>query len=132
MANEQVRDSFLSAVLLTSVQNSAMLSDRRNPVAKYDEVGEWVQSSNKTLVALSGKEVEVSLVQNGDSIRSDEATEVLRGLISLREDLNDLLPMNERGSVLDLICETQNSVINVLVQIEPMNAWDFRIQHHAY
>eukprot|EP00961_Rhodomonas_salina_P215495 2910891-Rhodomonas_salina.1 len=99
-------------------------------VVNVGSIKESTCSSNKTLAA--GKEVEVSLVQNWDSTRSDEATEVLHCLSLLSKDLIDLLPMNECSSVLDVICETQNSVINVEVQIEQQNTWDLRIQHHAY
>eukprot|EP00961_Rhodomonas_salina_P281773 3807634-Rhodomonas_salina.1 len=133
MANSTLRNSLLSAILGTSVNKSTMLSDRLHPVARYDRFARWVKDPKvrRCLDKLADGRHKV-VVQNSKANSTSEAYSLIfKQLADLKDDLDELLPMDERGSVLDLVCDTEHGIIHAEVQVQPQNSWDLRIMHYA-
>mmetsp|Transcript_72061 Transcript_72061/g.150565 ORF Transcript_72061/g.150565 Transcript_72061/m.150565 type:complete len:120 (+) Transcript_72061:250-609(+) len=72
------------------------------------------------------------LVQNtltGKALPAGKA--ILKKLAQLSNSLKSVLPVDERGSLLDIVCESDFGIFNVEVQVLPQDCWDMRILHHV-
>mmetsp|Transcript_33131 Transcript_33131/g.67305 ORF Transcript_33131/g.67305 Transcript_33131/m.67305 type:complete len:220 (+) Transcript_33131:203-862(+) len=56
---------------------------------------------------------------------------ILKRLGELSGKLEAMLPTNERGSVMDVVCTSDLGIYNVEVQVVPQDCWDIRILHHV-
>ncbi|RZI45230.1 hypothetical protein [Candidatus Finniella inopinata] len=71
-------------------------------------------------------------IKNLKTNRSLPSLEKFLGELALHyRQLLHAIPQAERNTQLDLVCETQDGLVNIEVQVEPQNFWDIRILSHV-
>lgn len=133
MNKEQLRNSFLSAVLGQKVSNSKQLDSSLNPIKEYAHLRQIINTDGieevMREVTSQAKEFQVINVQTKKRWPTLE-----RFWVELARHYDQLLlsfPTPERNTQLDLVCETDDGVVNVELQVEAQDFWDIRILAHV-
>ncbi len=133
MNKEKLRNSFLSAVLGQKVGASDQLDSALNPLKEYTHLRQIINTEGiedvMREVTLQAKEFQVINVDTQRRWRTLE-----RFWVQLARHYDQLLlafPDPERNTQLNLICETEDGLVNVELQVEPQDFWDIRILAHV-
>ena len=133
MNQEKLRNSFLSAVLGQEVSDSEQLDSSLNPLKEYAQLRKIINADGieemMQEVTSQAKEFHVINVET-----KRRWTTLERFWVELARHYDQLLlafPDPERNTQLDLVCKTEDGLINVEVQVEPQDFWDIRILAHV-
>jgi predicted transposase/invertase (TIGR01784 family) len=133
MHNDNVRNSFLSAVLGQTVEESELLDLSLNPIREYKALRDVINGEG--IIDLM-KEVAEGRTQF--QVRNTKTkhnwSSLQKFLIEIATHYHQLiqaLPSSERNTQLDLLCRTDDGLINVEIQVEPQDFWDIRILSHV-
>ena len=133
MHQENLRNSFLSAVLGEPVSQSEILDASLNPIKEFEQLRKVVnERSIRNLmkeISLNNKIAEVTNSKTKRPLRSLD--KFLRQLSLHYQHLLHALPLPERNTELDICCKTKDGLVNIEVQVEPQNFWDIRILSHV-
>ena len=133
MQKENLRNSFLGAILGQPVVHSKILDTSLNPIKEFESLRKVI---NKRGIADLMEEISSGKkdpqITNAISNRRLPALEAFVGELALHyHQLLHALPGAERNTQLDVACETKDEVVNFEVQVEPQNFWDIRILSHV-
>ena len=133
MQKENLRNSFLGAVLGQPVLHSKILDTSLNPIKKFESLRKVI---NKRGIGKLMKEISSSKKQpeitNVITSKRLHGLEAFVGELALHyHQLLHAIPGSERNTQLDVVCETKDELINIEVQVEPQSFWDIRILSHV-
>eukprot|EP00961_Rhodomonas_salina_P302195 3940747-Rhodomonas_salina.1 len=131
MINAEVRNSFLSSVCRDNVVASELISQSLNPIAHYNELAQFVNESQFKDFFKNMPDYDIEVRNRTTNRPLPAGKEILHKLGDLKEDLQTMLPTDERGSVMDIVCTSDLGIYNVEVQVVPQDCWDIRILHHV-
>jgi len=130
---ENLRNSFLGAVLGQTVLHSKILDTSLNPIKKF--------VSLRNVINRRGIEDLMKKISSGENQPQITNNITKRSLPRLQAFVGDLalhyhqllnaIPGAERNTQLDVVCETKDELVNIEVQVEPQNFWDIRILSHV-
>ena len=133
MQKENLRNSFLGAVLGQPVGHSKILDSSLNPIKEFESLRKLINKSG-----IGDLMKEISTGEKQPKITNVKTKRPLPGLEAFVGDLalhyHQLLyaiPGAERNTQLDVVCETKDGIVNIEVQVEPQNFWDIRILSHV-
>ena len=137
---ENLRNSFLGAVLGQTVLHSKILDTSLNPIKKFVSlrnvinrrgIGHLMKKISFFLGDLMKGENQPQITNNITK-RSLPRLEAFVGDLALHyHQLLNAIPGAERNTQLDIVCETKDELVNIEVQVEPQNFWDIRILSHV-
>ena len=133
MHKENLRNSFLGAVLGQPVLHSKILDTSLNPIKKFESLRKVINRREiRDLMEKISSGEKQPKITNIITQRSLPVLEAFVGEIALHyHQLLNAIPRAERNTQLDVVCETKDGLVNIEVQVEPQNFWDIRILSHV-
>lgn len=136
VSDSEIRNSLLSGLLGERIISSTILSGALDPVghdSEYTELVEYMKSPKAENVCdlIRNKKLKFKLFNE----ESNGSPRLLKkhfedAFLFVHEYLKGLSIEKGRGTVLDLICETEKEKINVEIQVRPQAYWDIRFLSH--
>ena len=133
MYKENLRNSFLGAVLGKPVYSSEILDPSLNPIKEFESLRRVINSRRTVdlMKAISSGEKQPTVINKATNRPLHSLEVFLRDLSLGYQQLLRAIPSAERNTQLDIICQTEDGLINIEVQVEPQNFWDIRILSHV-
>jgi hypothetical protein len=133
MNKEQLRNSFLSAVLGQKVSGSNQLDSSLNPLKEFANLRQIINAEGieDVMREVTSQAKEFQVVNVGTKRRWPTLERFWVQLARHYDQLLLAFPDPERNTQLDLICETEDGLVNVELQVEAQDFWDIRILAHV-
>ena len=130
---ENLRNSFLSAILGETINHSEILDTSLNPIKEFENLRKVINKRGigdlMKEISLGEKRPKVTNIQTNKPLPS---LEKFLGELALRyQQLLHAVPLSERNTELDIVCKTKDGLVNIEVQVEPQDFWDIRILSHV-
>jgi hypothetical protein len=133
---EDLRNDFIGSIINEKISSSIILDVALNPLPMYRELRELVNQSKIETLMNKFADIDESLLQvdtTDNEIRSMlmGAIDFVKSLAPKYYQLTQAVPDAERNTQLDIVCKTDNELINIDIQLMPQNYWDLRILDHV-
>jgi hypothetical protein len=127
MHKDNLRNSFLGAVVGQPVVHSEILDTSLNPIKELESLRKVINKSG-----IGDLMKKISSGEKQPKITNIESLESFLWELDLHyHQLLYAIPGAERNTELHVVCETKDRLVNIVVQIEPQNFWDIRILSHV-
>ena len=133
MHKENLRNSFLGAVVGQPVLHSKILDTSLNPIKEFESLRKVINRKGiEDLMKKISSGKSKPKITNITTKRPLHGLEAFVGELALHyHQLLHAIPGAERNTQLDVVCETKDGLFNIEVQVEPQNFWDIRILSHV-
>ena len=121
----------LSVPLLGEKVNSSIILDvALNLLPMYKELRDLVNEPDVKKLMESFENVDERLLKSDSQDKEVRALDFVKSLAPKYYQLTQAVPDAERNTQLDIVCKTNNELINIDIQLQPQNYWDIRILDH--
>jgi hypothetical protein len=133
MQKENLRNSFLGAIVGQPVVHSKILDTSLNPIKEFESLRKVIYRRGiaDLMEEISSGQKQPQITNSKSKMRLTTLETFVGELALHYHQLLHALPGAERNTQLDVVCETKDEVVNFEVQVEPQNLWDIRILAHV-